>query len=158
MHACDVLVQNAGGLTSLEAFASGLPVASYRCIPGHGQTNAAALEEAGLAVWIRERADLRGTLAELLDGPLGRAQRERGLGLFTAGRGPAEAIAALADDAAPHRRFEPSRGARRMGLPAMAVAAAVTALLGIAAPLAEAYNDSPAAFPTLGHYLKEDRP
>ncbi|MFI6253508.1 glycosyltransferase, partial [Streptomyces sp. NPDC051016] len=40
MHACDVLVQNAGGLTSLEAFAAGLPVASYRCIPGHGQTNA----------------------------------------------------------------------------------------------------------------------
>ena len=49
MHACDVLVQNAGGLTSLEAFAAGLPVASYRCIPGHGQTNAAALDEAGLA-------------------------------------------------------------------------------------------------------------
>lgn len=56
MSAADVLVQNAGGLTSLEAFASGLPVASYRCIPGHGQTNAAALQEAGLATWIQDPA------------------------------------------------------------------------------------------------------
>jgi len=96
MHACDVLVQNAGGLTSLEAFASGLPVASYRCIPGHGQTNAAALQEAGLAVWVRDRTTLAPALNDLLTGPTGRRQRARGLELFRTDAGPAQAIAELA--------------------------------------------------------------
>lgn len=82
MHAADVLLQNAGGLTSLEAFAAGLPVASYGCIPGHGLTNAAALEEAGVAAWIREPAQLKDILSELIDGPRGLLQREAGLALF----------------------------------------------------------------------------
>ncbi|MFB7497151.1 glycosyltransferase [Streptomyces sp. NPDC056161] len=94
MHACDVLVQNAGGLTSLEAFAAGLPVASYRCIPGHGRTNAEALEEAGLAAWIRRPEDLGPVLGELLHGPRGRAQRTAGLALHRSGPGPVPAIAA----------------------------------------------------------------
>ena len=94
MHASDVLVQNAGGLTSLEAFASGLPVASYACIPGHGLTNADALDAAGLAAWIRSDDDLGPVLTELLDGPLGNAQRVAGLALFeaTPDGGPAAAI------------------------------------------------------------------
>ncbi|MER7686016.1 glycosyltransferase [Streptomyces sp. NPDC097610] len=95
MHACDVLVQNAGGLTSLEALAGGLPVVSYRCIPGHGQTNAAALDEAGLAPWIREPDQLAPTLTELLHGPRGRAQREAGLALFTTAPGPVAAVTAM---------------------------------------------------------------
>ncbi|MFJ9245694.1 glycosyltransferase [Streptomyces sp. NPDC101776] len=82
MHAADVLVQNAGGLTSLEAFAAGLPVASYGCIPGHGLTNAAALDEAGVAAWIRDPAQLKHVLGELIDGPRGLLQREAGLALF----------------------------------------------------------------------------
>jgi UDP-N-acetylglucosamine:LPS N-acetylglucosamine transferase len=94
MHASDVLVQNAGGLTSLEAFATGLPVASYRCIPGHGQTNAAALHEAGVATWIRDPEDLKTVLADLLEGPLGLRQRETALALFPSGpdSGPAAEI------------------------------------------------------------------
>ncbi|MEV8125431.1 glycosyltransferase [Streptomyces sp. NPDC085944] len=96
MHACDVLVQNAGGLTSLEALASGLPVASYRCIPGHGQTNAAALDEAGLASWIREPDQLAPTLTELLHGPRGRSQRAAGLALLSSAPGPVQAVTALA--------------------------------------------------------------
>ncbi|WP_327430721.1 MGDG synthase family glycosyltransferase [Streptomyces sp. NBC_01236] len=97
MHACDVLVQNAGGLTSLEALASGLPVVSYRCIPGHGQTNAAALEEAGLAPWIREPDRLAPTLTQLLHGPHRQAQRAADLALYTsAASGPAQTVAALA--------------------------------------------------------------
>ncbi len=83
MHAADVLVQNAGGLTSLEAFATGLPVASYGCIPGHGLTNAAALDEAGVAAWIRDPAQLKHVLAELIDGPRGLLQREAAHALFT---------------------------------------------------------------------------
>ncbi|MFD5080470.1 glycosyltransferase [Streptomyces sp. NPDC058371] len=87
MHAADILVQNAGGLTSLEAFACGLPVVSYGCIPGHGQTNAAALHEAGVAVWIRRPGDLAPALADLLDGTAGRRQRAAGLALFADGPG-----------------------------------------------------------------------
>ncbi|MFF4799202.1 UDP-N-acetylglucosamine--N-acetylglucosamine transferase [Streptomyces sp. NPDC001351] len=94
MRAADVLVQNAGGLTSLEAFAAGLPVASYRCIPGHGPANAAALDEAGVAAWIQDRAQLKPVLCDLIDGARGLLQREAGLALFAAaGRGPADAIA-----------------------------------------------------------------
>ncbi|MFC0549237.1 MGDG synthase family glycosyltransferase [Kutzneria chonburiensis] len=58
MRACDIVVQNAGGLSSLEALATGLPVITYRCLAGHGRTNAAALDEAGLVPWIRDERDL----------------------------------------------------------------------------------------------------
>ncbi|MGF1430938.1 MGDG synthase family glycosyltransferase [Kitasatospora sp. LaBMicrA B282] len=68
LRASDVVVQNAGGLTSLEAMASGVPVVSYRCLPGHGVTNAAALDEAGLAVWVRDGQQLDKALVEALAG------------------------------------------------------------------------------------------
>jgi UDP-N-acetylglucosamine:LPS N-acetylglucosamine transferase len=64
MRAADVLVQNAGGMTSLEALASSLPVLSYRCIPGHGHANAAALDAAGAAPWVREKDQLAGAIME----------------------------------------------------------------------------------------------
>ncbi len=48
MRACDVVVQNAGGLTTLEALATGLPVLTYRSLPGHGRANARVLDEIGL--------------------------------------------------------------------------------------------------------------
>ncbi|MET7605451.1 glycosyltransferase [Streptomyces avermitilis] len=157
MHACDVLVQNAGGLTSLEALAAGLPVASYRCIPGHGQTNADALEEAGLAAWIRDPADLGPVLAELLHGPRGRAQRAVGLDLHRLAPGPVTAIAARTGqqptpDAQPAVRRFP--GQRRIALTAVTMAA--TACLGVAAPLAYAYNETPARFTAVAHYLDGD--
>lgn len=138
MHACDVLVQNAGGLTSLEALASGLPVASYRCIPGHGQTNAAALDEAGLAVWIREAGQLAAVLTELLDGPRGQAQREAGLALHRSHPGPAETIAAAADDLTTTPSGQGRRPARRR-IRTLAATAAATLSLGIGAPVGFAY-------------------
>jgi UDP-N-acetylglucosamine:LPS N-acetylglucosamine transferase len=58
MHAADVLVHNAGGLTLTEALVSGLPAVTYRPIPGHGRANAAALEESGLAPWAHHREEL----------------------------------------------------------------------------------------------------
>ena len=64
MHASDVLVQNAGGMTVQEAVASGLPVVTYRSIPGHGLTNAAALDEAGVARWVRSHGELADALAQ----------------------------------------------------------------------------------------------
>ncbi|MFG2969829.1 UDP-N-acetylglucosamine--N-acetylglucosamine transferase, partial [Streptomyces sp. NPDC048288] len=172
MHACDVLVQNAGGLTSLEAFAAGLPVASYRCIPGHGQTNAAALDEAGLAVWIRDPAGLGPVLAELLHGPRGQAQRTAGLALHASAPGPVPTIAAavatgplslptraaVSTGPLPTRSARPApkrfRGGRRLVLTAAATAATVS--LGVAAPLAYAYSEAPARFTTVAHYLDGD--
>ncbi|MGW3738397.1 MGDG synthase family glycosyltransferase [Streptomyces sp. NPDC005148] len=165
MSAADVLVQNAGGLTSMEAFSSGLPVVSYRCIPGHGQTNAAALREAGLAAWIREPGHLSPVLTELLHGPLGRQQRIRGLELFRQEGGPVEVIAVAAGRIATSsrtttaRRKEGTTARRpvRLGVPLMAAAAAATVVLGIGTPLAEAYGDAPARFGALSHFLDGDR-
>jgi UDP-N-acetylglucosamine:LPS N-acetylglucosamine transferase len=57
-RACDVVVQSGGGMSSLEALACGLPVLSYRPLPGHGLASAAALAQAGWAPWVRHRGDL----------------------------------------------------------------------------------------------------
>jgi processive 1,2-diacylglycerol beta-glucosyltransferase len=64
--ACACVVQNAGGFTSLEALAAGTPVVTYRPIPGHGVSNAASLERAGLAPWPRTPDELRLTLGGVL--------------------------------------------------------------------------------------------
>jgi UDP-N-acetylglucosamine:LPS N-acetylglucosamine transferase len=146
MRAADVLVQNAGGLTSLEAFASGLPVASYRCIPGHGRTNAAALEEAGLAAWVRRPADLGPVLRDLMAGPRGSRQRDLGLSLYDAGPGPAAAIAAAAGlpaapPAIPAESPGPTPTRRRRG--GAGAARTATAALAIGIPVADAYSDAP---------------
>jgi UDP-N-acetylglucosamine:LPS N-acetylglucosamine transferase len=66
IRAADVVVQNAGGLTSLESMAAGVPVLTYRCLPGHGTTNAAALDRAGLARWITDPAGLAPALYRAL--------------------------------------------------------------------------------------------
>ena len=63
MRAANVVVQNAGGLSCLEALATGLPVITYRCLSGHGRTNAAILDKAGLAPWVREEKTLAEALA-----------------------------------------------------------------------------------------------
>jgi hypothetical protein len=66
INACDVVVQNAGGLTSLEALTCGVPVITYRCLVGHGRTNAEALDRAGWVPWITEPADLPEALHKAL--------------------------------------------------------------------------------------------
>src|SRR3989440_509955 len=68
VRAADVVVQNAGGLTSLEAMAAGGPVISYRCLPGHGTTNAQALDRAGLAPWVTGPDGLAAALRAALSG------------------------------------------------------------------------------------------
>jgi UDP-N-acetylglucosamine:LPS N-acetylglucosamine transferase len=67
MAAADVLVDNAGGLTSWEAQAAGLPVVIHRPLPGHGRLNAEALESAGRAAYARSDGELI-TLIDRLGG------------------------------------------------------------------------------------------
>ncbi|QRP50182.1 hypothetical protein [Amycolatopsis sp. FDAARGOS 1241] len=66
IRACDVLVQNAGGLTTSEALATGVPVLTYRCLPGHGRANAAVLDEAGTVPWVRSPGELGAALRTAL--------------------------------------------------------------------------------------------
>lgn len=94
MRAVDVLVENAGGLMALEGMATGLPVATYRPIPGHGQVSAATLERAGVSTWIRSRAALGPTLERLLHGDLGPAQRRAAAPMLRAD--PTDVVAGLA--------------------------------------------------------------
>ena len=76
VRAAGVVVQNAGGLTSLEAMSAGVPVISYRCLPGHGTTNAQALDRAGLAPWVTGPDGLAAALrAALSGGPPPAAER-----------------------------------------------------------------------------------
>jgi processive 1,2-diacylglycerol beta-glucosyltransferase len=62
LQAVDVVVQNSGGMTSLETRAAAVPMVTYRCIAGHGETNAAALDAAGLAPWAHDAAQLHQSL------------------------------------------------------------------------------------------------
>ena len=66
--ASDLVVHNAGGFTTLEALHLRRPLVSYRCLPGHGEENARALEADGLAAWPRTKVDLAGVVAEALAG------------------------------------------------------------------------------------------
>jgi UDP-N-acetylglucosamine:LPS N-acetylglucosamine transferase len=90
LSACDVVVQNAGGLTSLEALATGVPVLTYRSLDGHGRTNAAALEAAGWIPWVRHRDELGPFLAWALARPVARAP--------FVGDDPAAVVAELCDE------------------------------------------------------------
>ncbi|MBP2704033.1 hypothetical protein JOL79_09455 [Microbispora sp. RL4-1S] len=71
------LVDNAAGLTCKEAFAAGVPVISYRPIPGHGRDGALAMARAGLGRYARGPAELVEALDEL--GELGELDRPGGL-------------------------------------------------------------------------------
>ena len=49
MAASDCLLQNAGGMTCLEAIEMGLPLIIYSPLRGHGELNARVMEQAGAA-------------------------------------------------------------------------------------------------------------
>jgi UDP-N-acetylglucosamine:LPS N-acetylglucosamine transferase len=66
LRACQVVVQNAGGLSSLEALHAGVPIVTYRSLPGHGRSNAEALERAGWVPWLRTPQELAGGLLAAL--------------------------------------------------------------------------------------------
>lgn len=64
LAAADVVVDNAGGLTCWEALASRTPVLLFRPLAGHGRFNAATLDAAGLARWVRRDDELVPAVAE----------------------------------------------------------------------------------------------
>jgi UDP-N-acetylglucosamine:LPS N-acetylglucosamine transferase len=83
MAASDVLIQNAGGLTCLEAFGTGLPVVMFEPLPGHGEDNSRRMRHAGLVAAARNAADLRATVgsSEFWE-TLAPAQSQRARALF----------------------------------------------------------------------------
>jgi UDP-N-acetylglucosamine:LPS N-acetylglucosamine transferase len=66
LRTCQVVVQNAGGLSSLEGLLAGVPVVTYRSLPGHGRSNAEALDRAGWAPWLRTADELEDGLRRAL--------------------------------------------------------------------------------------------
>jgi processive 1,2-diacylglycerol beta-glucosyltransferase len=75
LAAADVLVENAGGLTAMEAFAAEVPVVSYRPIPGHGRDNVRAMVQAGVSASPTDIAELCAVVADLAsDSPARAAQ------------------------------------------------------------------------------------
>jgi hypothetical protein len=51
--AADVVVQHAGGVTCLEAFAAQRPVVMFDPLPGHGKRNARRMQAAGIATTVK---------------------------------------------------------------------------------------------------------
>jgi len=58
LDAADLLVHNAGGLTSLEALVRACPIVITDPIPGHGLANAKLMDKAETATWARDSAEL----------------------------------------------------------------------------------------------------
>jgi UDP-N-acetylglucosamine:LPS N-acetylglucosamine transferase len=98
MSAADVLVDNAGGLTCLQALVAGLPVVVYRPIPGHGRYNAATLTRAGLARPATDAADLVRAVTELATPGWARDELVR-RGQAIVASDPADHVLAVADRA-----------------------------------------------------------
>jgi processive 1,2-diacylglycerol beta-glucosyltransferase len=69
IEAASCVIQNAGGMTSLESLAAGTPTLTYRAIAGHGTTNAAALASAGLIPWPADPSELETWLLRVLTSP-----------------------------------------------------------------------------------------
>jgi UDP-glucose-4-epimerase GalE len=131
LQAVDVLVENAGGLTALEAMACGVPVATYRAIPGHGTQNAEAMVQAGVTHWIHDRESLGPALTELIDGGTDLEQCQAALALFESD--PATVVADLAKAGfAEQNGCADKNVAAERGLAEKTVAGKATAGAGIA--------------------------
>ena len=126
MAAADVLVENAGGLSAMEAFAVGLPVISYQPIAGHGKDNAKYMAGSGVSRYAHDEADFANALRATTEPG---DERDRliaaGLGLFAGD--PAEDVLHLAGRTRADALlvpFQTPKGRRR-------VATALVSLLGL---------------------------
>ncbi|MFD9510259.1 hypothetical protein [Streptomyces mirabilis] len=127
--------------------------------------HAAALDEAGVAVWVRDTADLKAVLCDLIDGPLGARQRATGLALFaqTQDGGQAAEIARVHRSGLGDRSQNPPLPGpgrpRRLRTRRLAVTGATACAVwacAVGTGVATTY-DGPALMRTLGHGLDLDR-
>ena len=110
MVACDALVENAGGLTSLEAMRVGLPVVSFDPIAGHGVENTTAMDAVGVARLALDADGLAAALADLTQpGPARDRQVTNAAAMFRSS--PADTVM----DSTTWPRTEPSAARRRTG-------------------------------------------
>jgi processive 1,2-diacylglycerol beta-glucosyltransferase len=64
MSAADALVENAGGLTAMEAFAAGVPVVTFHPIAGHGKENAKTMATSGVSRYAHSADELEAALED----------------------------------------------------------------------------------------------
>ncbi|WP_310961630.1 MGDG synthase family glycosyltransferase [Nocardioides terrisoli] len=85
LASADALVDNNCGMTAKESLAAGLPVVTFRPLPGHGRDDARAMEELGLTQIVHTDEQLVGALLRLAGSPQTRHDRaRRGRALFVA--------------------------------------------------------------------------
>ncbi len=96
MVASDAMLENAGGLTCMEALAIGLPVVSYRPIPGHGRVNVEAMARAGVVRYARSVEELRRELEVITTSARERMQMSRAVATMFEEGDSASAIIRLA--------------------------------------------------------------
>jgi processive 1,2-diacylglycerol beta-glucosyltransferase len=127
MRACDALVENAGGLTSLEAMRVGLPVVSFHPIAGHGVENTATMAAMGVSRLAHDIPQLIEALSALCEGgPARAAQIEAAKAMFVSDAASLALSAAETADA--HLAAPASRSGIRVALRA---SAAVAGLMGL---------------------------
>jgi processive 1,2-diacylglycerol beta-glucosyltransferase len=127
MAACDALVENAGGLTSLEAMRVGLPVISFRPIAGHGVENTSVMAALGVSRLARSIPELVAGLDALCrPGPDRSTQVATARSMFVT---DGARLALAAADAPASERTVPARPVVRR---AVRVATSVTAAAGLA--------------------------
>ena len=119
--ASDVVIHNAGGLSSLEAMAAGVPVIGHACLPGHGDRNARTMAEAGVAGYAADEDELIALVHEAVTDE-GRAKASRARELFA--DDPVDVLRDVRPVAPPRTA---ARARRRVG----AVAVAVPVLFGL---------------------------
>lgn len=118
MAAADALVENAGGLSAMEAFAAEVPVITFHPIAGHGKDNARFMDDSGVSRYAHDDAELASALA---DATWPGAARDE---MIAAGRSlfagdPADDVVELADTTKAHALltpFQTPKGRRRVGI------------------------------------------
>jgi processive 1,2-diacylglycerol beta-glucosyltransferase len=124
MAAADALVENAGGLSAMEAFAAELPVISFQPIAGHGKDNAKYMEVSGVSRYARGQDDLVEALSDATTpGPARDQMIAAGSALFSGD--PADDVVDLAHTTRAHALltpFQTPRGRRRVYIMAASLA------------------------------------
>ncbi len=158
MAASDVLVQNGGGLTCMEAFAAGLPVVSFRPIPGHGRQNAIDMERAGVAAFAHDSESLEAVLDRVTT-LAGRQMTGRGRAMFAGDAADdvlelaSTAAVSMEDAGAFSGRFSKARPRRAVTVAAAAIVAYATVNVGAFAATASGVGTAHPASNTRATYV-----